>query len=249
MPDAPRRRFRPRLIPTIATFVTLIILLGLGTWQVERLQWKTDLIARVQAGLAADPVDLPGDVGQPADWEYRRVRVTGQFQHQNEAYIGPRLYTGADGQQRQGVHVLTPLVRDDGAGTVLIDRGWVPLDRRDPATRAEGQAYGSVTVTAIARLPQDRGFMQPDNDPVTRNFFWLDMKALAGIAGVEQLAPLVLQADYAANAGGLPIGGRTIVALKNDHLAYALTWYGLALTLVGVFIAASFRREVPTARV
>lgn len=238
-----RRQFRPRLIPAIAAFIALAILLGLGTWQVERLGWKTDLIKRVEAGLAADPVELPASIDRPADWDYVRVQVTGRLLHDKEVYIGPRLYPRPDGRQEQGVHVLTPLVRDDGAGTVLIDRGWVPLDKRDPASRAPGQVEGSVTISAIARVPQDRAFMQPDNDTASRTFFWLDMQALAGIAGVERLTPLVLQADATANPGGLPIGGRTIVALKNDHLSYALTWYGLALTLVGVFIAASFRRR------
>lgn len=243
MSAAARRQFRPRLIPSIVALIALAILLGLGTWQVERLGWKTDLIKRVEAGLAADPVALPGRIDRPADWDYVRVQVTGRFLHDKEVYIGPRLYPRPDGRQEQGVHVLTPLVRDDGAGTVLIDRGWVPLDKRDPASRALGQVEGSVTISAIARVPQDRAFMQPDNDPATRTFFWLDMRALAGIAGVERLEPLVLQADATANPGGLPIGGRTIVALKNDHLSYALTWYGLALTLIGVFIAASFRRR------
>lgn len=243
MPATARRRFRPRLVPTVAAMAALVILLGLGSWQVERLAWKTDLIKRVEAGLAADPVDLPAAIDHPADWDYVRVRVTGRFLHDRESYIGPRLNAGADGRQVQGVHVLTPLLRDDGAGTVLVDRGWVPMDRRDPATRPEGQVDGVVTIGAIARLPQDRAFMQPDNDPARRDFFWLDMNALAAIAGADRLAPLVLQADATPNAGGLPVGGRTIVALKNDHLSYALTWYGLALTLVGVFIAASFRRR------
>ncbi len=243
MPATARRQFRPRLIPAIAALVALFILLGLGTWQVERLAWKADLISRIEAGLAAQPVDLPARIDQPADWDYVRVRVTGRFLHDRESYIGPRLYPRPDGRQEQGVHVLTPLLRDDGAGVVLIDRGWVPLDKRDPSSRAQGKVEGSVTISAIARVPQDRVFMQPDNDPATRTFFWLDMQALAGIAGVDRLAPLVLQADASANPGGLPIGGRTIVALKNDHLSYALTWYGLALTLVGVFIAASFRRR------
>lgn len=240
-----RRVFRPRLVPALATLVALAILIGLGSWQMERLSWKTDLIARIQAGLAAEPVDLPAEIAAPADWDYARVRVTGHFLHDRESFIGPRLYTGSDGRQQQGVHVLTPMVRDDGGGTVLIDRGWIPLDRRDLATRADGQADGSVTVTAIARVPLPHGFMQPDNDLTKRDFFWLDMEALAGIAGVTHLAPLVLQADDTPNPGGLPIGGRTIVALKNDHLSYALTWYGLALTLIGVFIAASFRRQDP----
>ncbi|MFV3075792.1 SURF1 family protein [Niveispirillum fermenti] len=239
------RRFRPSVPVTIATLVALAILIGLGTWQMDRLAWKTDLIAHIDAGLAAGPVDLPGDAPGAMVWEYRRVRVTGYFLHDHESYIGPRLYTGTDGRQHQGVHVLTPLVRADGAGTVLVDRGWVPLDRRDPATRADGQVVGTVTVTAIARVPQGQGFMQPDNRPDKRDFFWLDMGALAAIAGVDRLAPLVLQADDTPNPGGLPIGGRTIIQLKNDHLSYALTWYGLALTLVGVYIAFGFRRQDP----
>ncbi len=243
MPATTRRQFRPRLIPSIAALVALVILLGLGTWQVERLAWKTDLISRIEAGLATEPVDLPASIDKPADWDYVRVRVTGRFLHDRESYIGPRLYPRPDGRQEQGVHVLTPLVRDDGAGTVLIDRGWVPLDRRDAATRSEGQVAGSVAIAAIARVPQDRVFMQPDNDSTSRTFFWLDMPALARIAGADRLAPVVLQADASANPGGLPLGGRTIVTLKNDHLSYALTWYGLALTLVGVFVAASFRRR------
>lgn len=240
-----RRVFRPRLVPALAALVALAILIGLGTWQMERLSWKTDLIARIHAGLATDPVDLPAEIAVPADWDYARVKVTGYFLHDRESYIGPRLYAGPDGRQQQGVHVLTPLVRDDGGGTVLIDRGWIPLDHRNPATRSEGQVDGTVTVAAIARVPLPRAFMQPDNDLAKRDFFWLDMEALAGLAGVRQLAPLVLQADDTPNPGGLPIGGRTIVQLKNDHLSYALTWYGLALTLVGVFIAASFRRQDP----
>ena len=113
MPAAARRQFRPHLLPSIATLVALVVLLGLGTWQVERLDWKTGLIKRVEAGLAADPVELPVRIDKPADWDYVRVQVTGRFLHDKETYIGPRLYPRPDGRQEQGVHVLTPLVRDE----------------------------------------------------------------------------------------------------------------------------------------
>lgn len=237
------RQFRPRPIPTLATLVALAVLLGLGTWQVERLHWKTDLIARIQAGMAAEPVALPAAADEPATWDYRRVTVAGQFLHAREAYLGPRIHVDAQGVTRQGVHVLTPLVRADGGGVVLVDRGWVPLDRRDPASRPEGQVQGTVTVTGIARVPGERGWMQPQNDPAANTWFWLEMPALASHAGVSSLAPLVVQADAAANPGGWPLGGQTILQLKNDHLSYALTWYGLGLTLIGVYIAAIFRRR------
>jgi surfeit locus 1 family protein len=237
------RQFRPRLIPTFATLVALVILLGLGTWQVQRLHWKTDLLARIEAGMKADPLPLPAVVDDPARWDYRRAYVTGHFLHDKEALIGPRLYPGPDGRMQPGLHVLTPLVRADGGGVVLVDRGWIPLDKRDPASRAEGQVAGEVTITGILRDPGGRGWMQPDNDPVRNEWYWFDLPALAHFAGVDALASMVLQADATANPGGYPIGGRTILKVKNDHLSYVLTWYGLALTLVGVYLAASFRRR------
>lgn len=237
------RQFRPRLIPTLASLLALIILVGLGTWQLQRLHWKTDLLARIEAGMTADPVALPALVADPAAWDYRRAFVTGQFMHEKEALIGPRLYPGRDGRMLPGLHVLTPLVRSDGGGIVLVDRGWIPLDKRDPASRAAGELAGEVTITGILRAPEPRAWMQPENDPARNDWYWFDLPALARFAAVPALAPLVLQADATPNPGGYPIGGRTILKVKNDHLSYALTWYGLALTLVGVYLAASFRRR------
>lgn len=237
------RQFRPRLIPTVASLLALIILVGLGTWQVQRLHWKTDLLARIEAGMQADPVALPAMVADPAAWDYRRATVTGQFMHDKEALIGPRLYPGPDGRMLPGLHVLTPLVRSDGGGIVLVDRGWIPLDKRDPASRAAGELAGEVSISGILRAPEPRAWMQPENDPARNDWYWFDLPALARFAAVPALAPLVLQADATPNPGGYPIGGRTILKVKNDHLSYALTWYGLALTLVGVYLAASFRRR------
>jgi len=238
------RRFRPSLWMTVSAAVALAILIGLGTWQWQRLQWKNDLIARMEAQLSADPMPLPADIGDPAAWDFRPVSVTGTFLHDRELYLGPRTGKSADGLNRTGVHVITPLVLGDGR-TVLVDRGWVPDDRRDPDRRADGQVPGVVTIHGIARVPSGPGPMQPDNRPDENFWFWSDLPAMADAAGVDSVVPVLVEAGPAANPGGFPQGGRTIVTLTNNHLSYALTWWGLGLTLIGVWIAASFRREPP----
>ncbi len=239
--DGNRRRFRPTLWMTVAMVVCLAILVGLGTWQMQRLAWKTDLIQRIETRVGGDPVPLPATIDDPDAWDYRPVTVTGRLLHDRELFIGPRLDKGPDGLNRTGVHVLTPMARDDGS-TVLIDRGYIPMDRRDPAMRAEGRPEGTVTITGIARLPGERSWLQPDNDAAGNQWFWFDLPAMAAATGVRGFAPVIVQAGPEPNPGGWPVGGRTIVQLTNNHLSYALTWYGLALTLLGVYVAASFRK-------
>lgn len=235
------RRFRPTLWMTVATLVCLVILGGLGTWQMQRLAWKTELIQRIETRVGEAPVPLPAAIDDPAAWDYRPVSVTGTLLHDRELFIGPRIAKGPDGLNQTGVHVLTPLARADGS-MVLVDRGYVPMDRRDRATRAEGLPLGVVTITGIARLPGERSWLQPDNDAAGNQWFWFDMPAMAAAAGVDGFAPVIVQAGPEPNPGGWPVGGRTIVQLTNNHLSYALTWYGLALTLVGVYVAASLRK-------
>lgn len=236
------RRFRPSLWMTLASLVTLAALITLGTWQWQRLEWKTALINRIETRLDADPVPLPPSIDDPEAWDYRPVSVTGTFLHDRELHLGPRTMQQPNGTNRTGVHVLTPLRRSDGQGTVLVDRGFVPDDLRDAVRRAEGQVPGEVTIRGIARTPDSPNWLQPENRPAENFWFWTDLPAMAVAAGVQELAPVVVQADNTPNPGGWPLGGRTVVNLPNNHLSYVITWYGLALTLVGVWIAASFRR-------
>lgn len=235
------RRFRPTLWMTVLTLAALGLLVTLGTWQLQRLHWKTDLIARIEARTTQPPVPLPPAPDDVDAWDYRAVSVTGTLLHDRELHIGPRVAKGTDGLTVSGIHVLTAMAVE-GGGFVLVDRGFVPPDRRDPATRAQGQLAGTVTVVGIARVPGPRAAMQPDNDPARNQWFWFDMPAMAAAMGVPALHPLIVQAGPEPNPGGLPVGGRTEVRLTNNHLSYVLTWYGLALTLVGVYVAASFRR-------
>ena len=234
---AKAHRFAPGLWPTAATLLGLIVLVGLGTWQVERLQWKEGLIAQRMAQLAAPPEALPAHSDDWAAWDFRRVSTSGHFRHDLEQLFGA---SARDGEL--GHHVLTPLARADGSA-LLIDRGWVPADRAHPAARREGQIEGPVTVTGIARYRGDdtAGWFTPANKPEDLMWFSYDMPAFERALGLP-LLPVVVEADDRPNPGGLPIGGQTRIELPNNHLQYAMTWYGLALTLLGVYVAFSIRR-------
>ncbi|MCZ0737821.1 SURF1 family protein [Phreatobacter sp. AB_2022a] len=235
------------LLPGIAALVALTVLVGLGTWQLSRLAWKNELIAQVAARSHAAPAPLP----PPASWpamtaesdEYRRVSATGSFRHDAEAYLyfvaGDSRRAGEAGHaQGQGYLVITPLVMADGR-IVLVNRGFVPTDRRDPASRTQGQLPGVVTVTGLLRYPEARGLFAAPDDAARRLFYTRDIGAMAAALGLDrrQTAPFLIDADSADVPGGLPQGGQTRLVFPNRHLEYALTWYGLALTLVGVFIA------------
>ena len=226
----------PRVLPLISTVIGTMVLLGLGTWQMQRLSWKQALIAEREAGLAAPPTVLPdGDADWPS-FAFRKVTVKGVFRHELEQVFGVKTNNNILGHD-----ILTPLIRPDGKA-ILIDRGWVPADRVNPDSRPAGQLAGKVTVNGIARYRADDrpGLFTPENDPVTGYWYYYDLPAMEAALGLE-LAPLVVEADATPNPGGLPIGGRTEILLTNNHLQYAITWYGLAVALVAVYIV--FHRQ------
>lgn len=245
---------RPRggiVLILLAAGVAFLILIGLGTWQLERLAWKQELLARVAARIHADPAPFPA----PAQWpaltreadEYRRVRVRGTFDHAREVLVYTVRGEDAPGPLKgQGFLVVTPLLRADGP-PVLVNRGFVPAERRDPATRREGQVAGEVEATGLLRFPEAASWFVPANDPARGAFYRMDPREIAMAAGVAGAAPLVLDIEAGAAPGGLPAGGATRIAFPNRHLEYALTWYGLAAALVGVTAAFvwSRRRRAP----
>lgn len=234
--DVGALQFRPRLWPSLAALAALIVLVSLGTWQLERLRWKEALIAERDARLAAPAELLPAQADWPA-WEFRRVEVQGTFLHDLEQLFGARGHGG-----QVGHHVLTPLLRPDGSA-LLVDRGWVPADKAHPAARREGQVEGPVSITGIARYRGEHaaGWFTPANQPEQAMWFSYDLAALEEALALS-LLPVVVEADDRPNPGGLPIGGLTRIALTNNHLQYAVTWYGLALTLVVVYLSFSLRR-------
>jgi surfeit locus 1 family protein len=226
------RRTLPLLVAAGLAFVVLV---GLGTWQVQRLAWKEGLIAAIEARTALEPVPVDAILRMIAAGEaidYRPATVTGRFEHDREQYF-LATYRGASGW-----HVYTPLVLVDGR-RLFVNRGFVPYDRRDPESRPEGRIEGEVTVSGLARAaPAGKpSAIVPDNEPGQRTYYWKDLKAMREAAGIAEVLPFFLDAGPDPVPGGLPVGGVTLVELPNNHLQYAITWYGLALALAGVLTA------------
>jgi surfeit locus 1 family protein len=227
--------------PTLFALPALAVLIGLGAWQLQRKVWKDGLVAAIGERSSAAPVALGPRIsalGERA--EYTRVRVSGRFLHAQERH----LFMGA------GWHVLTPLVTDDGA-IVLVNRGIVPAELRLADRRAPGQVEGRVEIVGLVRSQERPGTFTPPNDGPRNNWFWRDVEAMLQCWNAPSISddcvalqratpryPFVIDAGAEpANPGGWPKGGVTNLAIANRHLEYAITWFGLAATLIGVFVA------------
>ena len=235
-----RRRFRPRLWPSLITATMIATLLAMGTWQLERLEWKRGLIAEMTERIASPARALPPPPVDAAALRYRPIRIQGRFHHGRELYLEARSHQG-----RAGLHLVTPFALDGGR-VVLVDRGWVPPDRRRPETRAEGQIGGPVSLIATLRTGGWKGydFLRPENDPAGNAWVWMDLPRMAESTGLEGVvSDYYLVAGAAPNPGGLPIGRAPRIDLPDNHLAYALTWYALAFALLVIYLLNQSRPE------
>ena len=236
---------RSLVVPGLAAMIALAILIGLGTWQLQRKAWKEDLIQQIAARAYGEPgVVVPEE--QWAGWradqdEFRKVRVTGTFLHEFEAPVYGLAPGERQGAPIQGYYLITPLRLATGA-IVMINRGFVPTDLRDPARRPESLPAGEVTITGLVRAPEVRTSFTPGDDPARNQWFARDPQTIAAARNLERVAPFLIDADASPNPGGWPRGGQTPLTLPNNHLQYAVTWYGIALTLIGVFTAFAWQR-------
>ena len=230
---------RSRFLFVAGMLFLTIVFLGLGPWQVQRLFWKLDLIARVDARVNAAPVPAPPPSAWPAidagKDEYRRVTAAGVFRHDKETLVQAVTGLGA------GFWVLTPLELADGT-TILVNRGFVPADKRDPQTRAEGEISGNVRIIGLLRVPEPGGAFLRSNDPASGRWYSRDVTAIAAANSLANVAPYFVDADATPNPGGLPVGGLTVVRFRNSHLVYAVTWYLLAVMSAGAAWAIHRRR-------
>ncbi|MGV0879248.1 SURF1 family protein [Martelella sp. FLE1502] len=240
----PRRKALVQIVGLVLAALAFVTLISLGNWQVRRLHWKEALLASVEQQLQAPPITLAEAEALPrSEIEYRPIAVTGRFEHDRERHF----FATYEGQS--GYYVYTPLRLADGRA-VFVNRGFVPFDMKDAATRPEGQVTGTVTVTGLARdrLDEKPSFAVPENAIAQNIFYWKDIDAMAQSTGLSagEVVPFFVDADDAPNPGGLPVGGVTRISFPNDHLQYAITWYGLAAVLaviVGLLAWRGWRKH------
>jgi surfeit locus 1 family protein len=224
--------FRPLLWPTIFTVPAMLLLLALGSWQIQRLYWKRELIEQRQAAVSAAPVAVRS-LEDAKGMEFRHVTDEGVFLHDKEIFLGATSEAG-----RQGYQILTPLL-EPGGRMVFVNRGFIPAELKDPARRAAGQLAGTVRVQGLLRLPPAGrpAWFLPDNRPDLNYWFWVDLPAMSAADKLEpdRVASFYIDADASPNPGGWPKGGVTRLALPNDHLQYAITWFSLAVALMVIY--------------
>ncbi|SCX17901.1 SURF1 family protein [Agrobacterium rosae] len=212
--------------------LVLVLLLALGTWQVKRLYWKEALMADIEQRIHAAPVplsDIETLAASGGDIEYRTVALSGTFEHTKEQHFF------ATFQGQSGYYIYTPLRLSDDR-TIFVNRGFVLYDMKEPAKRTAGEVSGVVSIEGLARarLAAKPSSLLPDNDRAKNIYYWKDLTAMTDSAGIEpgKVLPFFVDANDAPNPGGWPKGGVTLIDLPNNHLQYAITWYGLALALV-----------------
>jgi surfeit locus 1 family protein len=250
------RTWRSLLLPALLAFAVLIVL---GTWQLERKAWKEVLIASLTERLAAPPQTLP----LAKDWakldragdEYRRVKFTASFDNAREALVFAAASAFRPDVTSPGYWVFTPARLADG-GIVVVNRGFVPDVRRDPKSRPQGQIAEAIEITGALRWPDERHWFTPADDVSHNLWFTRDPAAIAAAKGLDKpgagaVAPFYVEQEAPTPPGGLPQPGKLVVVLPDNHLQYALTWYGLAAVLAAVFgfwAASSGRHSAPADR-
>ncbi len=233
------------LEPTTFALVGIAILCGLGFWQLDRKAWKENLIVTLTERLAREPADLP-----PRDrWahllqereEFARVGFPAEFLPGQEALV----YTAGSGLRPDvkgpGYWVFSP-ARLAGGSLVIVNRGFVALDRKDPASRPEGTPRGSIDIVGFVRWPETRGLFTPADDPQNNVWYLRDIKAIAATKRWDAAAPFYIDMEAPVPPGGWPKPGKLQVNLPDNHLQYAITWFGLALALVGIYLVWLTRR-------
>jgi surfeit locus 1 family protein len=246
--ERPRRRLRPwvgMLVPALLAFALLI---GLGVWQLHRKVWKEGLIAELNRELSAPPMALPAAATwhslDQASLQYRRVKFTAEFDNSKEALVFAAASAFRPDVSGPGYWVLTPAHLADG-GIVMVNRGFVPDGRQDPKTRPAGEISGPIEISGTLRWPDQRHWFTPNDEPAKNLWFTADPHSIAAAKGIRPVAPFYVEQESPVPPGGLPKPGKLMVRLPDNHLQYALTWFGLALVLVVWFTswAISYERE------
>lgn len=229
--------FRGGFWPTLMTIPIIATLLALSAWQLYRYGVKVELIETINSQLSAPAVALPATDIVPADWFYKRVTLRGHFDHGSELHLFSHTKKG-----RKGFQIITPLVRSDNEGIVLVNRGWVPEEMKLAKNRMAGQAEGVQELTGIVRTPWGKAWdFMPASNAESNVWLYGELDAMAAHLGVK-VAPVFVELDKMDVSGGFPMGGQTRVSLPNNHISYFLTWLGLAAAMAVIYVLYGRRR-------
>lgn len=231
------RTLKPELWPTLVSLPALLLVVFLGVWQIERLEWKEALIEQINAELQKEPQPLPMALPELGPREYRFFTATGYYLHDKT------LYRAAQYQKNiLGYHLLTPMQLEDGR-ILLVNRGWVPKEQKDPAARPGSEPSEPLTIKIMVHRGNLRGWFVPDNSPEKNQWFWYDLPTMRQTTGVE-LLPIVADAVQVHTEGGLPIASKGEIEIRNDHLSYAITWFAIAITIIAIYTIYHWQRAV-----
>jgi surfeit locus 1 family protein len=224
--------YRLGLVPTLITMPLVLVCLGLGVWQIQRLHWKEGLIVQRAATQAAPPVALPQSLAAAQRLSWRRTFDRGVLLNDKEILVHA---IAPDGNA--GYDVLTPLREADGH-IIFVNRGFVPTALKDRGRRDAGEPSGMIRISGRIALPSSPGMFVPDNQPARGDWYRIDLAAMAKADGLGDVAPFFIDADTTPNPGGWPRGGSALPELPNHHLQYTITWFSLAAIGVAIYFKA-----------
>ena len=226
-------RFRPTFWATVVFLPVFALLVGLGIWQVQRLEWKTNLIETRTARISALPLDLTAarNADKPEAIEYRPIALSGTLRNDHQFRLLNRVYNGT-----QGAHLVVPMLLEDGSATIMIDRGWIP---RGTVADLPSEPISRVTLNGFVRAYTEPGAFLPENEPDANNWFHMNESEMLAASGLSDGVGFYVEAGPDSN----PAGAVPDVNLRNSHLQYAGTWFGVAGVLLVIFIVFHWRRE------
>lgn len=229
---------RPRPVAWFFFLLAFGTTMALGTWQVERLRWKEGVIAALaEAATHAPATALPADAAALDALQFHPVSLKGSWRGDIEFHLAPRYWRG-----QFGYAIVTPFRLNDGR-TLLVNRGWVPARKKDAATRPETAVRGRTTLHGMVRIGAERSYFSPANQPEKNLWFGRDVAAMAAFAGLENVVPAMVDAVGVPDSAHLPIPSDGTIRLRNDHLSYILTWYGIALGVLVIFVVYHRRQR------
>ncbi len=247
----PRRASALRIVPALAVALGVLALTSLGVWQVQRLQWKEAMLARIAALQSAPPEPLGvvlnrlGESGRAevGEVDFVRVQTVCPTLQQTPTL---RLYAVLGGVMGRRLITACP-IQMGRFRTLLVDRGFVPDETPIPAAPSRAPTLEAPLI-GVLRTPPQRGWLTPASDPAKNDWRARDLPAMAKALGAPNPAPVFLMLETPRPQSGVPMPAAVPTDIPNNHLGYALTWFGLALGLIGVYLASLFRPSSPLPR-